>query len=295
MQHLKDYFSQFKIRWSDHGYHRMIDPMDDSRKYNMVVNFDYNFVQNWRSGYYNSIAGFISDFQGMSLKDAIEFVGDIDIPILRGTHAPDKFADPALIVGVKLPEEWCDLYSDNFMGDRCRQYLIERKLDLSECQDMGWGFCHAGEYVGRLIIPYKVQGKLVYYSGRSFIGGDPKYKNPRTEDIGVGKSEIFYNQDALYRFKEGWLLEGVIDAVTIGKNAIAASGWKLSASQISLIMHSRWKILNIIPDEGFELEAVATGLYFKNQMAVHIHKIPKGGKDVNQCGFNNVIFNALSL
>ncbi len=295
MQHLMEYFSQFNLRVSDGGYHRFINPLDRSRNRNMVVNFQYNFVSDWKTGYYNSIAGFISEYSGFSLFDAQQFVGHIDIPILSGNISPSKFDDVEKISGTKLPDHWVTLLDNSMLGLRCREYLQGRGFDIDRLDDEGWGFCNDGEWLGRIIIPYKVKGKLVYYTGRSFIGAELKYKNPKTEEVGIGKSEIFFNQDALYRFTEGWMVEGAIDAQTIGRNAIAASGWKLSTSQISLVANSRWKILNIIPDRGFELKATATGLFFTPYMKVFIHKIPEGAKDVNDCGINNVILNPNSL
>ena len=76
-----------------------------------------------------------------------------------------------------------------------------------------------------------------------------------------------------------------------GDNCVASLGWKLSNQQISLISNSRWKELHIIPDRGFENQALATALFFTGKMDVYIHSLPAGSKDVNDCGFENVIFN----
>ena len=291
MNHLTHYFQQFDIRFSDTGYHRLKNPFDNSRHRNMVVNFDQNFVQDWKTGYYKSIAGFVSDHSGITYKDALDFVGIIEVPIL--TKNPSTF-DYTKVNDI-LPEEYIPITHEGYMGDRCRNYWIGRGFNIDFLSDKGWGFCEEGLYMGRTILPYRIKGKLVYFTARDFIGLEPKYLFPDSTKIGVGKSEILYNQDALVLFNEGWLVEGIVDAETVGDNCIASGGWKLSDHQISLISNSAWKTLNIIADQGFELKATATGLYFKDKMDVYIHSVPKGFNDVNACGFENVILNKNKL
>lgn len=291
MQHLKDYFSQFRIRFSDSGYHRMINPFDTSRHYNMVVNFSQNFTYDWKTGYSKSIAGFVADYSGMAYQDAVDFVGLLDIPTLSGVKPvfnPESSSDVAMPLTTSL-------FENSVLGERARNYLIERKFDLNVLDDKGWTVGVEGKWLGRIIIPFKIKGKLVYYIGRTFLGEDPKYLNPISTDVGVGKSELLYNQDALYTDTKGYLVEGVMDAETVGDNCVASLGWKLSNHQISLISNSRWKELHIIPDRGFENQALATALFFTGKMDVYIHSLPAGSKDVNDCGFENIILSNNSI
>ena len=107
MQHLKDYFSQFRIRFSDSGYHRMINPFDTSRHYNMVVNFSQNFTYDWKTGYSKSIAGFVADHSGMAYQDAVDFVGLLDIPTLSGVKPvfnPESSSDVVMPLTTSLFE-----------------------------------------------------------------------------------------------------------------------------------------------------------------------------------------------
>lgn len=257
----------------------------------MVVNFSENFCQDWKTGYLKTIAGFISEHSGMSYGDAVDFVGLIDVPML--SRVRPEFSPEAQST-VTLPAVQ-SLFENSVIGERVRNYLIDRKLDISTLDDKGWGFSMEGKWIGRIIIPFKIKGKLVYYIGRSFVGDSPKYLNPISSDVGVGKSDIFYNQDALYTETSGFLVEGVMDAETIGNNCVASLGWKLSMKQVSLIANSRWKELHIVPDWNFQSQAVSTALYFRHQMDVYIHSLPDGAKDVNECGFENIIFNKCKI
>ena len=297
MQHLVDFFSQFDLRQKSSGFHRFKNPLDPStKKLNAVVNFSHNFVEDHKLAYKASIAKFVSEVMNISMSDAIDFVGIIDIPVLP--NVSESITDNAFFINLNntLPEGWKPLDDESFLGLRCRDYWENRKMDVEKLCSKGWGFCEEGPYFGRTIIPYRVMGKLVYYTARDFIGSDPKYLYPSTEAVKVGKTDVLYNQDALYKYTKGFMVEGAVDAECVGDNCVALGGWKLSTNQISLIRNSLWKELHIIPDKGFELKATAAALYFKDIMTVFIHKIPEHlGKDVNEVGFENIIFSKKSV
>jgi len=157
MQHLKDYFSQFNIRLSDTGYHRFIDPLDTSRHRNAVVNFEQNFVQNWKTGYSKSIAGFVADHSGMAYQDAVDFVGLLDIPTLSGVKPvfnPESSSDVVMPLTTSL-------FENSVLGERARNYLMERRFDLNVLDDKGWTVGVEGKWLGRILfIPLIPQGLL---------------------------------------------------------------------------------------------------------------------------------------
>ncbi len=297
MNHLLEFFSQFELSQKSNGFHRFRNPLDlSTRKKNAVVNFAHNFVEDHKLSYKVSIAQFISDVTNCSIHEARDFVGVVDIPLI--SNVSGSVIDPSFFINLHsvLPEGWVSLDSEGFLAERCRNYWIDRKMDIARLSAKGWGLCESGPYIGRTIIPYKVSGKLVYFTARDFLGSTPKYLFPSTESVGVGKTDLIYNQDALYKYTKGFLVEGAVDAECVGDNCVAIGGWKLSTNQISVIRNSLWKELHIIPDVGFELKARASAMYFTDVMSVYIHKIPAHlGKDVNEVGFKNIIFSENKL
>lgn len=288
MQHLIEFFSQYKFRESSSGYHRFVDPLDTSKHCNAVVNFERNFVENHKLGYRTTIVKFYKDVVGCSYEDAKLFVGDIATSFY--CNIPKSLINKSTYLKTCLPDEYLPLYHDSFYGERCRLYWKERGLSIDKLIDKGWGYCEEGKYKYRTIIPYKVLGKSVYFQARSFMNQTPKYLFP-SEPL-IGKSDLVYNQDALYRYDWGFMVEGAVDAECVGDNCIALGGWKLSSAQIDLIRKSKWKELHIIPDKGFELKAKAASFYFKDKMDVYLHTINPEveGKDVNEVGLSNIIF-----
>lgn len=131
---------------------------------------------------------------------------------------------------IKLPSESV-LVSSN-LSPWCEvaiEYLESRCLNIKDID------CYVTEnisYVGRLLIPYFLRGKIIYWQGRSMDDETiyPRYKNPSVE-----KNNIFFNMDELYRYTKDpiFVTEGPLDAISIGKNAIALTGSTLTDFKIS--------------------------------------------------------------
>lgn len=111
--------------------------------------------------------------------------------------------------------EWCEV---------AERYLQSRSLKVS---DLDWYVTNETSYVGRLLIPYVFRGKTIYWQGRSLYDEliSPRYKNPS-----IVKDNIFFNMDELYRYTDEplFVTEGPLDAVSIGKNAVALTGSTLT-------------------------------------------------------------------
>lgn len=113
---------------------------------------------------------------------------------------------------------WCEV---------ARQYLLNRGIDPTISK---FFVSESPHYLCRVIIPYYFRDKIVYWQGRSMDESiDPRYKNPV-----VDKDNIFFNMDEIYRYTDDPLFvsEGPLDALSIGKTAIATLGSVLSEFQI---------------------------------------------------------------
>lgn len=162
-------------------------------------------------------------------------------------------------------------------------YLKSRGLKLSTLVGLGWGYCYAGPYKGRIIIPYYTSGKLVYYTARKLLTDGAKFKNASSEEVGIGKSLLVYNIDALALYDKIWVVESAINAVTIGDNATGYGGKSLSNFQIGQILKSPCTRVVIALDPDAMKEAYALGLRLARYKKVKILKLPEG-EDVNSLG-----------
>lgn len=187
-------------------------------------------------------------------------------------------------VDIKLPLGYTNiLFGKSLLARQARKYIISRRFDPEEVSYKGWGYCTTGPYLGYIIIPFYIGGKLVYFNARRYLGSGPKYNNPKIDEFGIGKSLIIYNLDALAIYDEIYLVEGVINADTIGDNAIASGGKKISYYQISAIIKSPVEKVSIILDPDALEDAIKAGLLMSYHKDIRLI-IWNGNEDVNDIG-----------
>lgn len=169
------------------------------------------------------------------------------------------------------------------IGRTARGYIEGRGFDVEEMIYKGWGYGVRGDYFGYIIIPFYVGGKLKYYNARRFMGSGPKYMNPKIEDFGLGKSLIMYNMDALALYTMVYIMEGAINAETLGDKGIATGGKKISHYQISMIIKSDVDKVVMLFDSDAIDDALKVGLEMAYHKQIKVVILPKD-EDVNDIG-----------
>ena len=127
---------------------------------------------------------------------------------------------------IDLPKEFVSLANRNVppTGFAARNYLKKRGITK---RDLVWwklGYCHEGEYEGRIIIPsFDDDGNVNYFVSRSYDRQYyPKYKNPPvSKNIVFNDLFIDWSSDIV-------LVEGVFDAIKAGRNSIPLLGSTLN-------------------------------------------------------------------
>lgn len=185
---------------------------------------------------------------------------------------------------IELPKEYINIrLGTSRFGEMARNYLTGRGFDIDELSLKGYGYCREGRYQGYIIIPFFVGGQLVYFNTRKFFGNGPKYDNPTIEEAGVGKSIIVYNLDALYLYDTVYIMEGVLNAETMGDQGIATGGKAVSPKQLSMIIKSPVKNIILLLDPDAVKEAIEVGLELVNYKRLKL-VYWEGKDDVNDLG-----------
>lgn len=185
---------------------------------------------------------------------------------------------------VELPESFkLIILGKSIIANKARATLKKRGFNLTELAMRGIGYCTRGDYANRIIIPFYAKGKLVYWNARAILFGDIKFKNPSTDELGIGKSLLMFNVDALAMQRRIYLLESATNALTIGERGVAILGKILSNHQLSQILRSPVKEVIIILDEdawNYTLQAALKLVMYKK---VKVIKMPEE-IDVNDMG-----------
>ena len=185
---------------------------------------------------------------------------------------------------IELPKEFkpIDNTSSDLTGRRAWNYLRNRGITMDDVYKYNLGYCEYGNYKNMIIIPsYDENGKLNYYTGRSFEK-DPfrKYRNPEASR-NIIPFELFINWDLPLI-----LCEGPFDAIAIKRNAIPLLGSNVQGSLMKKIVTSTVKKIYIALDSDAIKKAIKYAEEFINE-GKEVYMVELQGKDPSEMGFND--------
>ncbi len=186
---------------------------------------------------------------------------------------------------LSLPAEFLPLCKANLKNPEAKNalhYLNSRNITSQDILKYNIGYCESGKYNGMIIIPsYDEDGKLNFFTGRSYYDVNFKHLNPVvTKDI-IG-FELFINWNQPIT-----IVEGAFDAIAIKRNAIPLFG-KLILDKLKIkILEKGVKRVNVALDKDAMTNAIDMCEYFiSNGISVHFIDLPE--KDPSEIGFFNI-------
>lgn len=185
---------------------------------------------------------------------------------------------------IELPKEFQPLFNaptTSFSANIARKYLYDRGITDNDIMKYNIGYCIAGEFSDRIIIPsYDQNNQLNFYVARSFNKSYAKYKNPEvSKDIIVFENLINWNQPII-------ICEGVFDAMAIRRNAIPILGKNISKALLKKIVSSKVKEIYIALDRDALKKAVKFCEQFIS-MGKKVYLVDMEEKDPSEMGFKS--------
>lgn len=185
---------------------------------------------------------------------------------------------------IELPKEFQPLFTaptTSFSANIARKYLYDRGITDNDIMKYNIGYCIAGEFNDRVIIPsYDQNNQLNFYVARSFNRSYAKYKNPEvSKDIIVFENLINWNQPII-------ICEGVFDAMAIRRNAIPILGKNISKALLKKIVSSKVKEIYIALDKDALKKAVKFCEQFIS-MGKKVYLVDMEEKDPSEMGFKS--------
>jgi DNA primase len=185
---------------------------------------------------------------------------------------------------VELPKEFQPLFTaptTSFSANIARKYLYDRGVTDNDIMKYNIGYCIAGEFNDRIIIPsYDQNNQLNFYVARAFNRSYAKYKNPEvSKDIIVFENLINWNQPII-------ICEGVFDAMAIRRNAVPILGKNISKSLLKKIVTSKVKEIYIALDRDALKKAVKFCEQFIS-MGKKVYLVDMEEKDPSEMGFQS--------
>ena len=170
------------------------------------------------------------------------------------------------------------------------KYLSDRGFGYDTIKEYNLRYCIYGPFRYRIIIPFYNEGKLVNYTGRSFINKPEvnRYKHCHVDHSVMEQKDILYGKDS-FEGKHLRVVEGPTDRWRLGNTSVSVSGNKITRAQRSLIMGLNVKSLSIIFDPGSYGKALSAAENF----APFIDEIKvlelKGRKDVADMSLDEIV------
>lgn len=256
-------------------------PFCHHHKKKLQVNLD---TQQWHCWVCNS--------KGRSISSLLRKlnVDKRDLDRLHKIYGDEPAYSPTeeYVVKLQLPKEFKQLHFKpsglfNPVYNKAIHYLTQRGITDSEIVKYNIGYCEAGLYGGRIIIPsYDESGELNYFIARSFYEDEKmKYKNPPVNrDVIVFENQINWNEPIT-------LVEGAFDAFSVKRNVIPLLGKFLLSKLKNKIFEKGVKEITIMLDsDAIEDSTKHTDYFMKN--GIKVKNIIPTGKDAGELGYEKV-------
>lgn len=290
------FIDNFRACKSSQGWYKFDCPIcnkKDKAAYHPI----FNRVKCWVCSYKYTAFNFIKILTNKDyklIKEDLDKLKNTDVDSeVSFTNTISKLSKNESRNNISLPIGFKSLFEESELKELANDYLSGRGFDLEYLDDLGFGFCDEfipdfnKNYYGYIIIPFIKMSKLYYYNARTFIGAELRYKNPKAELFGIGKSEIIWNEDALYLEDKIFIMEGVFSALTVKELGIALGGKAISQIQKEKIINSDVEEVVICLDVGCNKESFAIAKDLIKYKKVKVLTLKDG--DPNEIGYNNLI------
>jgi hypothetical protein len=280
---------------STNGFFDCLCPVCGKRKF--AFNPTYLTGRCWRGCFNGFLIDVIKLYHGISYFEAHELVDSMPESAF---HIPAAVNRAAKNARISLPRGFHSILDGNgILAQRARDYLEGRGFDLNYLDRIGVGYVDIEmvnpleNYFGRIIIPLKRDGILSYFIGRTFIDDYLRYKNPAKSLCGVGKSDLFFNEEAFFIEPKVYVTEGWACAASIQRKGASQQGSSPSLIQRNIIVKSPVQEVVLIPDAFFYvqgLQAARQLIQHKKVKVINLDEFEAQGlgKDVAEIGVENL-------
>lgn len=171
-------------------------------------------------------------------------------------------------------------------------YFRERGIGPKKAARYGLGWCEDGYFANRLVVPVKSGGDVAFFVARWMATSPPKCAGKylpckRCGGVeahkklkktlypkGARPGRYLFNYDRARHCQTIRIVEGVFDAVHVGKSAVATFGTSLSQYQLELLMRTAAAEITIMWDRDAIDKARALALRLSDLWRVRVVELP---------------------
>lgn len=177
---------------------------------------------------------------------------------------------------VPLPDEFIPVRVDLRRRD-LPPYFAERGIGPKKAVRYGIGWCESGYFRNRMVVPVTSGGEVAFFVARYMkkrpplckapdlpckrCGGTDEHKRIKKTlyPKGAKPGRYLFNYERARHCQTIRIVEGALDAVHVGRSAVATFGTSLSQYQLELLMRTAAREIVIIWDRDPDAEPGASG------------------------------------
>lgn len=233
----------------------------------------------WICGQTGSFIDLLIKLTGLSYRECRDIISTSSISFQESTtdyidkvFSEDKPESTQVVHGrVELPERF-EIVTYNTKFPLLHSYLRRRGILIETILEHSCGICRSGQYMNRLVIPVFFQQEMVAFQAADLTGfAELKYKTS-SDRI----NDYLYGYDKIENGKVV-LVEGILDAWRVGKDALATFGTHITERQKYLILEKNLRELIFAWDGDAYWKARKAADFFKPFVeGVEIVRFPEG-------------------
>jgi len=227
--------------------HRRGEPSPDTKK-KCWLNPEKGTFVCYRCSFTGGIIRLVQAISQTNYLKAIKIVRGRDLDPME--HCSLKLFDPEL--KIKMHDEDDTLRELELPYgyqpiDKPHSYLKDRGIPWEYAMRHDWGISEAGYTKGRIIVPTFMEGRLVFWQAR--LCREPNEDEQKVlNPTGVSARSVLYNFDVAKEYEKIVIVEGFIDAVKVGPNAVASNGKRLHPQQVLWLEKTKAKEIIVCYD-----------------------------------------------
>lgn len=269
------------------GDYNFFCPHCDHHKQKLVINIEtqsnnYQYFNCWVCNYkgrnlYNLITQYAPQYLS-TLQDAIKHTG-------KNIFKPQSTTKK--IINTQLPKQFKPLYIEqpnNPQYSNALYYTLNRGITYKDIKKYNIHYCTQGKYDGRIIFPsYNNKCEVDFFVARSYKGSKLKYLMPNLS------KNIIFNQIFISWKYPLYLCQGVMDAISIGDNAIPLLGKFMSNYLKQSILTNKPERVYVVLDNDAMQDATKIANTLRGWgVQSYITELPQG-QDPSSLGHNKIM------
>ncbi len=174
---------------------------------------------------------------------------------------------------IPLPDEFIPVEHGWKRRDLPR-YFTERGIGPKKAHRYGLGWCDDGYFENRMVVPVTSGGEVEFFVARYMKAKPPKGVKKTLYPKGAKPGRFLFNYDRARFCETIRIVEGALDAVHVGRSAVATFGTTLSQYQLELLMRTAAREIVIMWDRDAIDKARALADRLADLWTVRVVELP---------------------